>query len=331
MATKKYQVFVSSTFRDLVDERQDTIRSILDLNHIPAGMELFPAADVEQLEYIKKVIDECDYYLLIVGGRYGSLDAEGVGYTEREYDYAVSTGKFVIAFVHGSPEAIPVGKSDVEPAVAKALIAFKEKVMKGRLVREWTSRQHLETVVVKSLSYAFSHHPQIGWIRGNAAASQETLEQANAALRENAQLRAELAQAQAVTVEKFENLADLNDQFVVRYTYAYRSSNGKTTYPETNVNFTWKQLFVAIASRLSTPRTDAIIHDALKMLAKDLNLRTPSLMNSTDLVTIKVQLIAHGLISARVSGTTEGKTAEFLSLTDKGNRVFMASKVVKKT
>lgn len=38
MAQKKYQVFVSSTFRDLVEERQDAIRNILDLKHIPAGM-----------------------------------------------------------------------------------------------------------------------------------------------------------------------------------------------------------------------------------------------------------------------------------------------------
>jgi hypothetical protein len=110
MAQKKYQVFVSSTFRDLVEERQDAIRSILDLKHIPAGMELFPAADMDQLTYIKKVIDECDYYLLIVGGRYGSMDADGVSFTEREYDYAVDTGKIVIAFVHSDPAAIPIGK-----------------------------------------------------------------------------------------------------------------------------------------------------------------------------------------------------------------------------
>ena len=100
MSQKKYQVFVSSTFRDLIEERQDAIRNVLDLKHIPAGMELFPAADINQLDYIKKVIDECDYYLLIMGGRYGSMDAEGVSYTEREYDYAVDTGKAVIAFVH---------------------------------------------------------------------------------------------------------------------------------------------------------------------------------------------------------------------------------------
>ena len=41
-------------------------------------MELFPAADEEQLNFIKRVIDDCDYYLLIVGGRYGSTDPKGL-------------------------------------------------------------------------------------------------------------------------------------------------------------------------------------------------------------------------------------------------------------
>jgi hypothetical protein len=89
---KKYQVFISSTFRDLIDERQDTIRSVLDLGHIPSGMEIFPAADVQQFEYIKKIIDECDYYILIIGARYGSVDTDGVSFTEKEYAYAVERG-----------------------------------------------------------------------------------------------------------------------------------------------------------------------------------------------------------------------------------------------
>lgn len=56
-------------------------------------MELFPAIDEDQFEFIKKVIDDCDYYLLIIGGRYGSLSDEGVSYTELEYQYAVSKGE----------------------------------------------------------------------------------------------------------------------------------------------------------------------------------------------------------------------------------------------
>jgi Domain of unknown function (DUF4062) len=85
----KFQVFVSSTYNDLVQERQDALKSILDLGHIPSGMEGFFAADQEQLTYIEKIIDECDYYVLIIAGRYGSVDADGVSYTEREYNYAL--------------------------------------------------------------------------------------------------------------------------------------------------------------------------------------------------------------------------------------------------
>jgi hypothetical protein len=98
---KKYQVFISSTFTDLAQERQSAMRAVLDLGHIPSGMEIFTAADVEQFKYITKVIDECDYYVLIIGARYGSVDAAGVSFTEKEYDYAVGQKKTVLAFIHG--------------------------------------------------------------------------------------------------------------------------------------------------------------------------------------------------------------------------------------
>jgi len=44
----KYQVFVSSTFQDLSDERELVIKAILEMGHIPVGMEMFSAADEEQ-------------------------------------------------------------------------------------------------------------------------------------------------------------------------------------------------------------------------------------------------------------------------------------------
>src|SRR5216683_8241641 len=97
---KRYQVFVSSTFADLKEERQAVIRTLIEMDCIPAGMELFPAADEEQFTFIKRVIDDCDYYLLIIGGRYGSVDESGISYTEQEYEYAVSRGLKVIALLH---------------------------------------------------------------------------------------------------------------------------------------------------------------------------------------------------------------------------------------
>src|SRR5574341_861812 len=97
---KRYQVFISSTFRDLQAERQSVLRAVLELDHMPAGMELFPAADDDAWQLIRDVIDGSDYYTLIIGGRYGSLDDTGISYTEKEYDYAVSSKKPVIPLLH---------------------------------------------------------------------------------------------------------------------------------------------------------------------------------------------------------------------------------------
>lgn len=110
---KRYQVFVSSTYADLKNERREVIQALMEMDCIPAGMELFPAADEQQWEFIKKISDDCDYYLLIIGGRYGSVTPEGVSYTEKEYDYAFSIGLPVLAFIHGEPEQLSVVKSDL--------------------------------------------------------------------------------------------------------------------------------------------------------------------------------------------------------------------------
>ena len=329
MATKKYQIFVSSTFRDLVDERQDTIRNILDLNHIPAGMELFPAADVEQLTYIKKIIDECDYYLLIVGGRYGSLDTAGVSFTEREYDYAVETGKFVIAFVHGEPDEISVKNTDLDPELVEALKNFRQKVMEGRLVKPWTNRQDLQLAVLKSLMHAFSAYPQIGWIRGDAAASDRVLEQSNKALQDNAALREEIGRLKSAESIKHENLADLDEKITVRYQHYARYRAGPGRYEDTSIELTWRQIFLSLASKLSTPKTEGVITQAIKIAAKEKDVEGLSYLNQTDIATIKVQLAALGLITLRVSKTTEGGTAEFISLTEQGRQAFISDKIIK--
>lgn len=97
---KRYQVFVSSTYDDLQDERKEVMQALLELDCIPAGMELFPASSEDQWSLIKRVIDDCDYYILIIGGRYGSVGPDGISYTQMEFEYALKTGKPIISFVH---------------------------------------------------------------------------------------------------------------------------------------------------------------------------------------------------------------------------------------
>lgn len=332
MANKKYQIFVSSTFRDLSEERQDAIRNILDLKHIPAGMELFPAADIEQLEYIKRVIDECDYYLLIIGGRYGSVDSDGVSFTEREYEYAVDTGKIVIAFVHSDPASIPVGKSETSPEVIDALNNFRDRVITGRLVRMWNTRQDLEPIILKSLIHAFNDFPQQGWIRGNAAASDDVLAQANNALQENAELKKRIELLEAERAPKFENLSDFDDPVTIRYESSYYSSRQRERfYTSRDLPTTWRELFVSVASCLEKSKTDQVILSGAKLLASEKELTEPYRINTSDKVMAKAQFLALGLISTKVSRTTQGGVEEFLSLTKKGSQVFLENVVSRKS
>ena len=89
---KKYQIFISSTYEDLISEREKIRDVILSMYQFPIGMEMFSAADEEQWEIIKETIDSSDYYVLIIGKRYGSVidsgSDQGISYTEKEYRYA---------------------------------------------------------------------------------------------------------------------------------------------------------------------------------------------------------------------------------------------------
>lgn len=44
---KRYQVFISSTFEDLKEERKAIIETLLNAKYIPAGMEMFLASNEE--------------------------------------------------------------------------------------------------------------------------------------------------------------------------------------------------------------------------------------------------------------------------------------------
>ncbi|MGA0615934.1 DUF4062 domain-containing protein [Paracoccus sp. KR1-242] len=332
VAQKKYQIFVSSTFKDLIEERQAAIKHILDMNHIPAGMELFPATDSEQLAYIKKVIDECDYYLLILGGRYGSLDQDGVSFTEREYDYAVESGKFVIAFIHGAPDDIPGSKTDRDPELAARLVAFREKVSKGRMVRFWKEKAELELLILKSLMNAINNHPQVGWVRADTLASDDLITQNNNLLKENASLRAELLAKSSAVEARFEDIADLSDQYELTYENAYwdRHAN-RTAHREYQRTVTWKDIFLGIASVLEQPKTDSVILAGLQAMGEMAEI-SPRIFKINDLekTRIKLQLQALGLIEARHAGAVGGGVCEFLSLTPAGRAQLMNELVVRK-
>lgn len=175
---KKYQVFISSTYEDLKEERAAVTQCLLYNNCIPVGMEQFPASNMSQMEYIEKMLDDCDYYILIIGGRYGSLDDDGVGYTEKEYNYAQQKGIPVMAFVNLHPEKLPNEKC--EHANIEKFKAFRDRVRNAKkLVKGYSDIGDLKANVVTAVNAAIREYPGIGWVRATDLLQEENLEMGN--------------------------------------------------------------------------------------------------------------------------------------------------------
>lgn len=169
---KKLQVFVSSTYTDLIEERQAAVEAILDAGHIPAGMELFHAGNDSQLQTIYKWIDESDVYMLILGGRYGSIEPKsGKSYTQLEYEYALSKNIPVFAVVlsqsYLTNKINTLGLNNViEQSAPEKYQSFKSLVM-SKIVRIANDCKDISLCAITTLysfldSYAFT-----GWVKSD--------------------------------------------------------------------------------------------------------------------------------------------------------------------
>lgn len=189
MINKRYSVFVSSTFEDLKAERQAVQDVVISAGDFPVQMESFPAADEDQFEFIKALIDKCDYYVLIIAGRYGTPAEDGMSYTEKEYRYAVSRGIPVLAMLHEDVGSIPANKSEDSSEGKKRLAAFIKEAQTNRLRKTWTTPDALKLAVREALEHAKATKPAVGWVRGDAVASIDALEELNEVRKENAKFR----------------------------------------------------------------------------------------------------------------------------------------------
>lgn len=172
---KKLQIFVSSTYTDLIEERQAAVEAILDAGHIPAGMELFKAGK-SQMQTIRKWIDESDVYMLILGGRYGSIEEEsGLSYTELEYQYALSKNMPVFAIVLDDSflyekASANVGNIIFEKDNEKKYNAFKNKVM-SQIVQKIKNIDQIASKIHGTLNSILKDdsYNLIGWIRSDSS------------------------------------------------------------------------------------------------------------------------------------------------------------------
>ncbi len=340
---KRYQVFVSSTFRDLEYERQEVMHALLELDCMPSGMELFPAANESQWNLIKKVIDDCDYYILILAGRYGSIGPDGISYTEMEYRYALDSGKPTIAFLHRDPGKVIADKSESTDEGKAKLKAFRESVEK-KLCKHWDSPQELGSVVSRSLIQLIKSTPAVGWVRANELADREATMELLQLRRKVEDLQTELARSRTSAPKGTEGLAQGDEEHSIRYSFnstplgEYRS----TTW-SANFNPTWNELFASIAPLMIQEATEPALKNALDSLAGNMNIErlqankkfaSHSLssfrIGQDDFQTIKVQLRALGLIARSEKTRSVKDSGTYWTLTPYGDEVMTQLRAIRK-
>lgn len=194
---KKLQVFISSTFLDLKLERQAAVQAILGAGHIPAGMELFSAGNETQLEVIKRWIDESDVYLLLLGGRYGSIEPKSKkSYTHLEFDYALEKNiplfSLVITESFLDTKVKEVGKDVIELDNPAKLKEFRKEVT-SKIIEYFDDTKDIQLGILKTLRDFEKRYSFDGWISGkNLLDNTELIKQNSALLEENRNLKEKL-------------------------------------------------------------------------------------------------------------------------------------------
>lgn len=310
MDNTKYQVFISSTYSDLVEERKQILEVLLMADCIPAGMENFVATDDEQFNVIKKVIDLCDYYILIIGRRYGSINENTkISYTEMEYDYAIS--KNIPVLVFALDETVEIANDKIEHDVIKngKLAEFKVKAMRNRLASVWKDQTDLMGKVAISIMRAKSEIKRPGWHRGNDEARERLLLEIKALQNENEALK----KMNVIADEK--NLT-INEHFygkeiTLHYTENIFMMTFNTKINKREVKTTLDKLFKFISLRITGKKTLKEFEAAISSFVEGY------LIEEQDALIVRNKLEQLGIIES-FTGTLN---TEMIRMTELGNKI----------
>lgn len=341
---KRYQVFVSSTYEDLREERQEVMQALLELDCIPSGMELFPAANEDQWTLIRGVIDDCDYYVVVIGGRYGSVGRTGVSYTQMEYEYAVSQNKPIIAFLHKGPGSLPANKCEKTQEGREKLERFRA-LAQEKMCRFWTSPADLGSVVSRSLVKLIKTHPSVGWVRADLLPDQSAAEEMLRLKKRVEEFENTLSASPAGT----EHLSQGEETIALNFIYGVHR-DPKSWSPDKSIGDTfiasWNTLFAVVSPLLIDEASDRALKEALDRFVAERNTsvlieKYPELKDLTikgfalsteDFNTIKVQFLALRLMSrsAKKKSRSVSDRNAYWMLTPYGEAVMISLRAIRK-
>ena len=320
---KNYQVFVSSTFEDLQEERKKVMEALLQMNCFPVGMEYFNASDESQWDVIKSLIDECDYYVLIVAGRYGSIEeSTGKSYTQKEYEYALSINIPTIAFLYKDDSSLPRAKTEIDPMICSKLELFKNDVKK-HLCKFWESSDQLASQVVLSLNSLIHTKPRTGWVKGDMTVSSEASAEILKLRNEIDDLNKKLQEVEIRQPVGTEDLSQGDDEIILSFFTNLGDSEEE--------RISWNDLLSLLGPHMLVESSEEDLKNALdEHFRFYIGYNRTWLIVEEDFRRVIVQLLALGLIqeSTRTHSTSDKNI--YWTLTPWGRNLLLRLKAIRR-
>ncbi len=167
MIDKRYHVFISSTGADMQPERSVLANTLASLGFFSWGLE---ARTPLTTAFARRQIDDCDYFVLLLGSRYGDLSASGVSYVHLEYIYAITKQKPVLVILHESPETRAVEFQEPSKEGQRKFEDFRRQLQRERdMVVTFREPKELEVILRHAMPQLTQRYPSMGWVRPSDA------------------------------------------------------------------------------------------------------------------------------------------------------------------
>ena len=260
MTDKRYQVFISATYTDLQEERGVLLQALPTFGCLPTTVEAH-TQNLSTMVNIRRRIDDCDYFILLVGSRYGSLMPSGVSYTHMEYVYAATKQKPILVLMHEAPET---RAEDLQEQKVEGKLKFGDfrKVLQRERehIVYWRDARNLVNALHNAIPALLHRHPTVGWVRigkeGARAPVNAELEKECELLKKRIkELETERERWLSSAVGSTENLSKGDDLLEVVYRCkAYAGGNCQDVNGKTRLS--WNELLVSFGSNLLQAQTE---------------------------------------------------------------------------
>jgi tetratricopeptide (TPR) repeat protein len=147
-----FNVFVCSTFDDLVDERQGVLEAIRRVQQRHSAMEYFGARDARPIETCLEEVRASNVLIVVVGQKYGSLaPGLGISYSQAEYEEGFRLQKPCLAYIRDENVPILPKHAESDPGKLRLLRGWKQTLQSRHTVAGFEDRKRLADQVAIDL------------------------------------------------------------------------------------------------------------------------------------------------------------------------------------